>query len=266
MKTCTYHIKTPILLISLIILSSCSSSTSGGNILQSSKEWLGNVSLSDLRLPTSIGAAASSTLSQSDISAAFKQALSIGTNNVVGQLGVQNGFNLDPKVHIPLPSNLAKVQSALETAGLSFMLDDLETRLNRAAEIATPHAKELFVNAISDMTFDDVMQIYNGPQDSATSFFRNKMSSPLTAKMQPFVQSAINQAGVVQAYDKIMAKYQAIPFMPDVKSDLTNYVVGQGIDGIFFYLAEQEKQIRQDPVKQTTELLRKVFGAQYKQN
>ncbi len=225
-----------------------------------SKDFLGKINI-----PT-FGQAATTALSQQDISTAFKQALNIGTDNVVQQLGATNGFNLDPRVHIPLPSSLAKVQGVLETAGLSFMLDDLETRLNRAAEIATPHAKELFMNSISEMSFDDVLQIYNGPQDSATAFFRSKMSSPLAAKMQPFVQNAINQAGVVNAYDKVMDQYKNIPFMPDVKSDLTSYVVDEGIDGIFYYLAEQEKQIRQDPVKQTTDLLKKVFGATYKKN
>lgn len=205
-------------------------------------------------------AAAASALSQQDITAAFKQALTIGTGEVVQQLGTLNGFNADPKIHIPLPSSLAKVQTALNTVGASYLLDDLETRLNRAAEIATPHAKELFINAISEMTFDDVYRIYKGPQDSATQYFKNKMTAPLSTKMSPFVQNAISQAGVVKSYDQVMNQYKAIPFMPDVKADLTTYVVDRGIDGIFLYLAEQEKAIRQDPVRQTTDLLRKVFG------
>ncbi|MCI5060491.1 MAG: DUF4197 domain-containing protein, partial [Alphaproteobacteria bacterium] len=176
------------------------------------------------------------------------------------QLGQKDGFNLDPKVHIPLPAELATVQNVLEKANLSFMLDDLETRLNRAAEIATPHAKELFINAVSELTFDDIMTIYNGPKDSATSYFRSKMSSPLAEKMMPFVTDSISQAGVISAYDQVMDRYKNIPFVPDVKTDLTRYVVDQGIEGIFFYLAQQESQIRQDPAKQTTELLKRVFG------
>jgi len=91
--------------------------------------------------------AALAALTNQDITAAFKQALTIGTGEVVNQLGTTNGFALDPKVHIPLPNSLAKVQNVLNAAGMSFLLDDLETRMNRAAEIATPHAKELFVHA-----------------------------------------------------------------------------------------------------------------------
>jgi len=186
--------------------------------------------------PNTIGAV-SSALSNQDITAAFKQALTIGTGEVVGQLGVRNGFNLDPKVHIPLPANLQRVQSALNTVGLSYLMDDLENRVNYAAEIATP-------------------------QDSATRFFESRMSSALASRMQPFVNQAISQAGVVQAFDNVMSQYQNIPFMPDVKADLTSYVVDQGIQGIFFYLGQQEAQIRQDPVRHTTDLLKKVFGNQ----
>ncbi len=240
-----------------LLLSSCQTTT---QTLSSDLAQLGNTLFSNVNT----GSAASALVSNQDIAAAFKQALTIGTGDVVQQLGTHGGFNLDPKVHIPLPNSLAKVQNVMGAAGLGFMLDDLETRVNRAAEIATPHAKELFVNAISEMTFDDVLAIYKGPQDSATSFFKSKMSAPLAAKMQPFVNQAISEAGVIQSYDNVISRYQNIPFMPDVKADLTSYVVDQGIEGIFFYLAEEEKQIRQDPVRQTTDLLKKVFGNQTK--
>lgn len=238
---------------SILGLSACQTTT---QTLSNDIAALGGALFGNVNMP----AATIAGLQQQDITAAFKQALSLGTQEVVQQLSQTDGFKADPKIHIPLPSSLAKVQGALEKVGASYLLDDLETRLNRAAEIATPHAKELFINAISEMTFDDIYTIYKGPKDSATTYFRQKMSAPLATKMSPFVQNAISQAGVVQSYDKAMGKYQAIPFMPDVKADLTSYVVDQGIEGIFFYLAQQEKSIRQDPVRQTTDLLKKVFG------
>ena len=48
--------------------------------------------------------------------------------------------------------------------------------------------------------------------------------------------------------------------MPDVKADLTAYVIEKGMDGLFYYIAREEAAIRQDPVKRTTALLQKVFG------
>ena len=228
-----------------------------GSCQTSDMAQVANILLSN---PNLMGAA-SSALSQQDITAAFKQALSIGTGEVINQLGVRNGFNADSNIHIPLPGDLGKVQNVLKSTGFSFLLDDLENRINYAAEIATPHAQELFLNAISEMSFSDVMSIYNGPENSATQYFQSKMSASLSEKLTPFINQAISEAGVVQAYDNMMSQYQAIPFMPDVKSDLTSYVVDQGIEGIFFYLGQQEAEIRQDPVRHTTDLLKKVFGS-----
>jgi len=69
-------------------------------------------------------------------------------------------------IHIPLPEQLNTVKSMLEKVGMSRLLEDLELKLNRAAEVATPKAKKLFWEAITDMSFDDVKTIYKGPEDN----------------------------------------------------------------------------------------------------
>jgi len=197
----------------------------------------------------------------SQVAAGLKEALRVGSNTVVSQLGKTDGFNADPAIHIPLPKSFTTVQSALKPLGMSYLLDDLELKLNRAAEQATPKAKALFLSAIEGMTLDDVMGIYNGPQDAATRYFQKKMSPQLAAEMKPIAEQTLNQAGAVQAYDTVMGQYKTIPFVPDVKADLAGYVVEQGMNGIFHYLAQEEAAIRQNPVKRTTELLQTVFGA-----
>jgi hypothetical protein len=207
------------------------------------------------------GSGQSAQPSNSEIGNAFKEALRIGSDNVVAKLGVANGFNADPAVHIPLPDELNTVKTVLSKLGMSGMLDDLELKLNRAAEAATPKAKNLFRKAISGMTFTDVKGIYQGPEDSATKYFQQKMSPDLGREMQPIVQESLSRVGAVQAFDNVMAKYKALPFVPDVKADLTDHVVSRGMDGIFHYMAQEEAAIRKDPLKQTTALLKKVFGA-----
>nr|NIS41793.1 DUF4197 domain-containing protein [Desulfuromonadales bacterium] len=184
----------------------------------------------------------------------------VGTGKVVNRLGRQDGFNLDPAIHIPLPEKLATVQSALDSVGFSYLLDDLELRLNRSAELAAPRARKLFWHAIGEMKFSDIMGIYNGPDDAATRYFRSKMSPQLKREMQPIVIRSLARAGAVQAYDQAIGKYQSLPFVPDVKADLTAYVIDQGISGIFYYLAREEQAIRRNPAKRTTELLRRVFA------
>jgi len=199
-------------------------------------------------------------LSNSDMIAGLKDALRVGSERVVGQLGKTDGFNADPEIHIPLPENLQSVKSALSAVGMGSMMDDLEVRLNRAAETATPKAKRLFGNAIKSMNFDDAKKILNGPDDAATQYFKGKMTSPLSDEMRPIVKKALNQAGAVQAYDSVMGKYQSLPFMPDVKANLTQHVVTLGLAGIFHYMAAEEIAIRKNPVKRTTSILKKVFG------
>ncbi len=201
------------------------------------------------------------TLSVDEIGAALKEALRVGTATVTDQLGRFDGFNGDPDVHIPLPENLQTVKSVLDRVGMSQLVDDLELKLNRAAEAATPPAKRLFLQAIDDMTVDDVKGIYNGPEDAATRYFQEKMSPALRKEMRPIVDESLSTVGAIQAYDTLMDQYRAIPFVPDAKADLTEYAIEKGMDGIFYYLAKEETAIRQNPAKRTTEILKQVFGA-----
>ena len=196
-----------------------------------------------------------------EIGDAFKQALTIGAENVVQKLGTVDGFNADAAVHIPLPKQLNTVKTMLSQIGMSRQLDDLELKLNRAAEVATPKAKELFLQSISEMTFDDVKSIYEGPEDSATRYFKNKMAPSLGKEMRPIVENSLSDVGAVQTFENIMTRYRTFPFAPDVKANLTDHVVQKGMDGIFYYMAREEAAIRKNPVKQTTNLLKKVFGA-----
>lgn len=207
------------------------------------------------------GQGASAVISNDEIAAGLKEALRVGTDRVVGQLGAVNGFNTDQFVHIYLPDSLKTVQSTLGKVGMSGMMDDLELRMNRAAEAATPKAKKLFVDSIEAMTLEDVRRIYEGPDDAATRYFQTKMSEPLAMEIRPIVNDSLSEVGAIKAYDDAMGQYEAIPFVPDVKSDLTGHVVDKSMDGIFFYLAREEAAIRQDPMKRSTELLKKVFGA-----
>ncbi len=203
-----------------------------------------------------------SGLTNTEVSAGLREALKIGTQKVVGQVGVKDGFNLDPKIHIPLPGTLGKVDSALSKIGMGSLTEDLELRINRAAEAATPKAKELFITAISEMTIDDAKNILTGPNDAATSYLRKTMGPGLSKEMQPIVQNTLAEAGAIQAYDNVMGQYEKLPFMPDVKSNLNNYAVEKAMDGIFYYVAQEEQLIRENPAARTTDLLKKVFSSQ----
>ena len=227
------------------------------NVVAESKWWEEGGDL----LNNLLGSDKASQLSVGDMGDGLKEALRVGTDTVVKQLGTTDGFNKDPKVHIPLPKSLDKVQSALKPIGLSYMLDDLELKLNRSAEAATPRAKKIFWDAISQMTIEDVKGIFNGPDDAATRYLQSKMTVPLKDEMRPVVYDSMAEVGAIQSYDKVMEKYSALPFVPDVKANLTDHVLGKALDGIFHYLAIEEAAIRKNPAKRTTELLQRVFGS-----
>ena len=201
-----------------------------------------------------------SGLTIEEIGAGLKEALEVGSQNVVTQLGATDGFNTDSSIHIPLPASLNTVKSMLNKVGMSYLFEDLELKLNRAAESATPKAEHLFKTAITQMTFQDVKEIYNGPDDAATQYFKGKMSPDLAREMKPVIEDSLSEVGAIMAYDNMMKEYKSIPFVPDVKSNLTDHVIEKGMDGIFYYMAKEETAIRQDPAKRTTELLKKVFN------
>jgi len=209
-----------------------------------------------------LGSAGAGGLSQQEIVRGLKAALETGSGTVVNQLGAANGFNGDSLIRIPLPKSLIKARDLASKVGLEGSFNDLETRLNRAAELATPKAKALFVGAIRDMSVSDARGILNGADDAATAYFLNKTGSDLQAEMRPLVDNALAQVGAVNSFNSLLSKYRKIPGAPPVEADLTGHVVEKGSDGIFYYLAREEKAIRENPAKRTSEILRRVFGSQ----
>lgn len=226
-----------------------------GGLFDRAKDLLGGMGV-DKTLP-----GVASTLTSQDIAEGLREALKVGTARAVAKTGTVDGFNGDPAIHIPLPNTLERVQKALRTIGMSGLADDLELRLNRAAEAAMGPTKAVFWKAVGDMTLDDVQKIYKGPKDAATQYFKSKMSGDLRVQMKPIVDRSLSEVGALRAYDEMMGRYRAIPFVPDVKADLSDYVVKKGLEGLFHYVAQEEAAIRENPVARTTDILKRVFGA-----
>jgi len=202
------------------------------------------------------------TLTQSDIAEGLKDALRVGSTTVVKDLGKHNGFYKNKIAHIVLPKKLVKIRNKLKIIGYSKQLDDLELKLNRAAEKAVPKAKRLFINVIQQLSWQDIKQIYHGPDDAATRYFQRKMSPTLKKEMYPIIDTALEKVGVVRSYKKIIRKYNSLPFVSDAHvENLTDYTINKTLKAMFYYLAIEEAAIRKNPAKRTTQLLRRVFGA-----
>lgn len=209
---------------------------------------------------TSSGGQRGSGLAVADIAAGLKEALRTGTGKVTSRLGAKDGFNADPLAHVPLPQSLQKVQAGLKMVGMSGLADDLELRLNRAAEAAAPKARQIFWNALEKMTLDDARAILNGPQDAATQYFQRSMSPDLRTAMRPVVDKTVAEAGAVKSLNAMTATAKGLAPGLDGQAMLTDHVLDYALKGMFAYLAKEEAAIRQDPAQRTSDILRKVFS------
>ena len=63
----------------------------------------------------------------------MKQALTDGSVAAVAQLGAEGGFLNNPKVRIPLPPALQRIETALRYTGMKRQADELVVAMNRAA-------------------------------------------------------------------------------------------------------------------------------------
>lgn len=204
--------------------------------------------------------ASQGALSTAEIDAGLREALTVGTNLVANQLGQVDGYYGDPKIRIPLPKTYRTLQTNLSKIGASGPLDDLELRMNRAAEAAVPQGKQLILGAIRDMTIQDALGILNGGDTAATDYLRAKTQDKLRAAFAPYVSEALAKSGAFSAMENVAGQYGVGGVTSGLQADLTEHAVDYGLDGMFLYVAEQEKQIRENPVARTTDLLRRVFG------
>lgn len=210
-------------------------------------------------------------LSQEQMVGGLKEALGKGVERAVAGLGRDGGFLTNLNVKIPMPEKLQKVESALRLAGQNQMADDFVASMNHAAEKAVPVAAGVFGDSIKQMSIADAKGILNGAPDAATQFFRKTTQTNLAAKFHPIVQAATDQVGVTARYKQMMTKFNAVNTLgglfgksPAVKldaADIDTYVTDKALDGLFKMVAEEEKNIRANPVARTTDLLQKVFGA-----
>jgi hypothetical protein len=199
-------------------------------------------------------------LSEGRIIEGLKEALQIGTGNAVETVSRIGGYLNDPRIKIPLPKWLRKVEKLLRATGFGSQLDAFESSMNTAAEKAAPEAKAIFWDAVKDMNFADAKKILNGADNEATLYFKDKTYDRLHGIFKPIVHDTMSAVGVTRQYQELTTKTQSLPFTKGADFDLDNHVTGGALDGLFLILAEEEKKIRQDPAARVTDLLKEVFG------
>ncbi len=201
------------------------------------------------------------SLTNADASAGLKKALDQVINEAVGKLGIAGGFMNNPKVKIPLPPKLAKAEGAMRMLGMGAQADELETAMNRAAEAAVPESKVLLKQALQQMTLADAKQILTGGDDAATQYFKRVTYAPLQVKFAPIIDRATAKVKLADNYNAVAEKGVALGLLKPGDATIQAYVTEKTLDGLYLMMAEEERAIRKDPLGQTSDLLKKVFGA-----
>jgi hypothetical protein len=212
-------------------------------------------------LATSVHAADLSGISNAEAANGLKQALVDGSAAAVARLGVQNGFLDNPKVKIPLPPALQRIESALRFAGMRKQADDLVVAMNRAAEAAVPEAKSLLVQSVQKMSVQDAKGILTGGDTAATDYFRKTTQTQLTQRFLPIVKKATDQVGLAEQYNALAGQAVQLGLVQKEQATIESYVTQKALDGLYLMIAEQEKMFRQNPVGATSDIVKRVFGA-----
>lgn len=209
---------------------------------------------------TSAFAASFSDLSDMDASSGLKAALEKGAVAAVAKLGAENGFLDNEEVKIRLPKALEKAQPLLQMTGHAHKLDELVVSMNRAAEMAVPMAKPLLINAVKSLTLTDAKNILSGGDTAVTDFFREKTSAKLSVQFLPIVKRVTDRSDLSAQYNAAMSQVSMFSSKRQLVS-VEDYVTQRAVDGLFKMIAEEEREIRRDPIGAGSKIISKVFGS-----
>ncbi len=200
-------------------------------------------------------------LTEEEVVAALKEALRISADTVTNRLNRLDAYYKDSLIKIVFPPEAIEVKNTLEQLpGGPLLIDELELKMNRAAENAAKEAKPIFFDAITNITIEDGMAILHGSDTAATAYLKQKTYSQLYQAYYPKIEAALTQVGAQQTWQDIITLYNTVTGK-NVNTNLADYTTHKALYGLFLKIGEEEKLIRKDPAKRVTDLLRKVFGS-----
>lgn len=242
------------IVLPLLLLTSVASfaqTTSGGGLLKKAGGLLNKAK-----------GGSSSSLSNEDIVAGLKEALSVGAQNGANKLSAVDGFFANAAIKVLMPPEAKKVENTLRSAGMGKLVDNAILSMNRAAEEASKSAAPIFVDAVKSMSFQDALGILKGSDTAATGYLRGKTISALTTAFRPVIESALQKTEATKYWKTAFDAYNKLPTtFNKINPDLPAYVTEKSLGGMFYQVAQEEQKIRKDPAARVTDILKKVFGS-----
>lgn len=208
-----------------------------------------------------INKGAAKPLTSAEVAEGLKEALINGISKGADLTSQLDGYYKNPEIKIPFPPDVKKVEDRLRQLGLGNKVDEFVMTLNRGAEDAAKEAKPIFISAIKQMSIDDAFGILKGQPDAATQFLKRTTSSQLKEKFKPVIQNSLSKVSATKYYGDLVNTYNKIPLVEKVNPNLDDYATDLAISGLFNMIAKEEKNIRENPMARTTDLLKRVFGA-----
>lgn len=222
-----------------------------------------------------------SPFTNSEAISAMKDALAEGIKSSSNQLSATDGYFGNAALKILLPEEAdIMIDNIGKIPGGQKLIDDVILRLNRSAESAAKEVVPIFTNVITDMTVSDGIAIVTGGDNAATNYLKEKTYSQLRDLYRPKVASALSTPLVANisadsAWSTLTTKYnqvgepvnKAATFigkeapMPEVEVDLATFATEKALDGLFSKIAEEEVEIRANPLEYASSMIQKVFGA-----
>lgn len=196
-----------------------------------------------------------------DVVGGLKQALELGAVNSVLRLNKLDGFFSDTAIKIIMPEEARNVEATLRKFGLGNQVDKAVLSMNRAAEDAAGGAKDIFLDAIKQMTFQDAWQILRGGDFAATEYLKKSTTTALTARFRPVIEQSLAKVDATKYWNTVFSNYNRFS-AKKINPDLVAYVTERALNGLFQKIALEEKQIRKDPAARVTGLLQQVFSKQ----
>ncbi len=196
-----------------------------------------------------------------------KQLLTSSTNQGFSVLGDTNTFLTNALIEAVMPDELKKINTKLESVGLSSLVDKEKQYIGKAASASVDVAKPIITSAIQEMTLSDAVSILSGGKGAATQYIKNKTEAKLIAAIQPTVESQLNSNGVTSLINNavkdktLQTALGAIlgnksSTSTDVSGSVSQYASKQIVDGLF----EVAKDYEVKNSSLGTNLLNSVLG------
>jgi len=218
-----------------------------------------------------------------NIESALKEALNLGAKNALETLGAKNGFLDNKDVKIEFPESLELVKTGVVSLGGEKKIEEFVVSMNQSAVEAIPKTIPIFTKAIDGISIESAKKILLGEESEATKYLKTNTKDELVKSISPIIKESMAKSDVMTYYNAVNSLYQGSKSTLDSAlgentkellsmvtgssketnyEDIESYVVDETLNGIFFMIAEKEKQIREKPIFRTTKSLKEVFKLQ----